>query len=88
MAEVSRIVMAAAAALVLTIVIGWILFLRPLGRRMERLAEAAERVAGGELGTEIADRSVDEIGDTARSIDRLAKALIDDIHSAPVPRSD
>jgi len=77
--EVSRIIMAAAAALAFAIILGWMLFLRPLGRRMQRLAEAAERVAGGELHTEIADRSVDEIGDTARSIDKLAKELIEDI---------
>lgn len=77
--EVRRIVLIAIAALFLILLAGWFLFLNPLGRRLHRLSEAAEQIAGGELNAVIADSSNDEIGDTARSIDRLTRALLEDM---------
>jgi len=78
-AEMRRILLIAAGVLVFLILAGWLTFLRPLGQRLHRLAEAAQRVSGGELRTSISDHSVDEIGDTARSIDTLARELVEDI---------
>lgn len=78
-AEVQRIVLVTTAVLMLTVVLGWILFLRPLGQRMQRLSRAADRIAGGDLHAVIGDPSIDEIGTTSRSIDTLAKDLLEDI---------
>lgn len=78
-AEVQRIVLITTVALMLTVVLGWILFLRPLGKRMQKLSRAADRIAGGDLHAVIGDLSVDEIGATSRSIDKLAKDLLEDI---------
>jgi len=78
-AEVLKILLLSAGVLMFLIVAWWLTFLRPLGRRLQRLAGAAQRVAGGDLETTISDRSADEIGDTARSIDTLARELVKDI---------
>ncbi|ASJ76889.1 sensor domain-containing diguanylate cyclase [Granulosicoccus antarcticus] len=79
-AEVQRIVLIATIALMMGVVLGWILFLRPLGQRMQRLSKAADRIASGDLHSAIGDSSVDEIGMTSRSIDKLAKDLLEDIN--------
>lgn len=78
-AEVQRIVLVTTLVLILAVVLGWVLYLRPLGKRMQKLSLAADRIAGGDLRAVIGDLSVDEIGATSRSIDKLAKDLLEDI---------
>ena len=43
-AEVQRISFITTVALMLTVVLGWILFLRPLGQRMQKRFRAADRM--------------------------------------------
>jgi len=60
----------------LTIVLaGYWLLLRPIALRLQRTASAAQRVMDGDLESHIDDHICDEIGHTARSIDRLARDL-------------
>jgi len=61
------------------LLLGWAVFLDPIGRRLRRMAEAAKRVSDGEYDRPLDDRSTDEIGTMARSIDRLATDLATDI---------
>lgn len=61
------------------ILLGWLTFVRPLGRRLLETANASDRVAQGDYLSLIADDSRDEIGDLSRSIDRLATDLKNDI---------
>ena len=77
-AEVRRVVLYSAAFLLVTIIFGWMLFLRPLGGRLRILANASARIAGGDYKIIIGDGSADEIGETSRSIDDLSTALIHD----------
>lgn len=77
--EVERIAAIGAVAVAMIVLIGWLLLARPIGRRLRRTAAAAERVASGEYQSLIGDESTDEIGDMARSIDRLAADLDADI---------
>ena len=53
----------------------WLFALRPLGVRLQRTAAAAERVASGRLRTPVGDGRRDEVGELARTIDRLASDL-------------
>ena len=53
----------------------WLFALRPLGVRLQRTAAAAERVARGRLETPVGDGRGDEVGELARTIDRLASDL-------------
>lgn len=69
----------AGAIAVLVIVAGWALLVMPIGRRLRRTADAATRIADGDLSTSLTDPSGDEIGDVARSIDRLASDLASDM---------
>lgn len=66
------------AATVLGVLIAWLWLLNPLGIRLKRTAMAAERIARGNLNTFVGDKKADEIGDVARTIDRLATDLKDD----------
>ncbi len=77
--EIKRLAALAAVIAALVIVVGWLVFIRPLGRRLRRTAAAAARVAAGDYKGLIADPTGDEIGDMARSIDRLATDLDADI---------
>lgn len=71
----ARIVLAAVLAVIL---IGWLLLVRPLGRRLRRAAEAVDRVVNGDESVEVADHGSDEIGHLTRSIDGLAADLAHD----------
>ena len=77
--EVQRVVAGAAAISALVVVVGWMLLLHPLVRRLRNAARAAERVAGGEYRLPIGDQHSDEIGNMSRSIDRLAADIDEDI---------
>jgi len=77
--EVQRVVILAGLATVAFVLFGWIVFLHPLARRLQRAARAAERVANGDYKSPISDWNADEIGDMARSIDQLATDLDADI---------
>ncbi len=77
-AEVKRVVLAAGIASAALVLLGWVMFLHPLGRRLAGVARAAERVAAGDLRTMLADPTGDEIGHIARSIDKLAADLVVD----------
>ena len=57
------------------LVVVWLAALRPLGVRLQRTAAAAERVAQGRLETPVGDGRRDEVGELARTIDRLASDL-------------
>jgi len=65
---------------VLGILVAWLILLNPMGIRLKTTAIAAERIAQGHLDTFIGDRKRDEIGEVARTIDRLAKELKADKH--------
>ena len=65
-----------AAMLSIAVVLaGYFLYLHPLAKRLRRNANAAQLIMGGDLTTRIQDTAGDEIGDAARSIDRLANDL-------------
>ena len=55
------IVVIGSALAILGIFIGWLCVLLPLGRRIERTAVAAERVAHGDYEAKIGDASADEL---------------------------
>jgi len=65
----------AALATALFILVGSTFVLHPLGRRLRRTAAAAQRISDGDLTSRIDDTGEDEIGEVARSIDRLAAEL-------------
>lgn len=77
--RVFRYVMLSAITALLGAFVGWLFFIRPLGRRILRTAEAAERIAGGDYGSPISEDRCDEVGQLAQSIDRLASDLEADI---------
>ena len=70
-----RAIQLAVLATVLCILVGWLFCLHPIARRLQRLAIAAQRITDGNLSSRIDDLSRDEIGEVARSIDRLAAEL-------------
>lgn len=75
--NVRTVIAAAGAAAAAGVLLGWALFLRPLGARLRRAALEARNIAGGEHAP-IGDTSRDEIGDMSRTIDRLAEDLARD----------
>lgn len=76
---INRAVGIGSALALLVLFIGWLAVLRPLGHRLTQTALAAEAIAGGQYGMTIDDHRGDEIGDLARTIDRLATDLAEDI---------
>lgn len=78
-AEVKKIVAITVAIVGVLVLLGWFIFLRPLGSRLEKTAQAAESIAAGNLDDRIGDSLGDEIGDVSRSIDKLAHDLAADI---------
>ncbi len=70
--DAARLTVFATLALLIGV---WLFGLRPLGVRLQRTAAAAERVAEGQLQTPVGDGRRDEVGELARTIDRLATDL-------------
>lgn len=77
--QISRYILLASLLTLLAVLVGWLTFVRPLGRRLRQAADASDRVAKGDYESLMRDDRRDEIGDLARSIDRLATDLKDDI---------
>ncbi len=77
--EISWYVVAASIATTVIVLVSWLTFVRPLGRRLQRTADSSYRVADGEYDSRIGDEGNDEIGDVSRAIDRLASDLQLDI---------
>jgi len=75
LAQILRAISLAALATVVFIIAGWLFVLHPIARRLRRSAAAAHRITDGDLSSRIEDDRYDEIGDVARSIDRLASEL-------------
>lgn len=69
-----RLLLATAFALVLALVLA-LTAAGMLAARLLRLEAAAERIAGGEFDQPIIDRGSDEIGDLARTFDRMRVQL-------------
>ncbi len=65
-----RLLLATAFALLLALVLG-LTAAGMLANRLLRLETAAERIAGGDFGAPIVDHGHDEIGDLARTFDRM-----------------
>jgi signal transduction histidine kinase len=69
-----RLLIAGAIVLVLSLLVGysaaWV-----FARRIRRLEQAAERIAGGEFDEPIVDHGQDEIGELARAFDRMRERL-------------
>ncbi|MBI5292758.1 MAG: HAMP domain-containing protein [Chloroflexi bacterium] len=68
------ILVAAAAVGVLALVLGSLLF-RQITSPLRALSQAAEAIAGGELGRRVEARSDDEVGRVARSFNQMAESL-------------
>ncbi len=73
--ELRRAMTLAAMLSVAVILAGYFFYLHPLAKRLQRNATAAQQIKGGDLKTRIQDKASDEIGQAARSIDRLASDL-------------
>ena len=70
------VLIAGGIAFVVSWVAGSMAALR-LTRRIRRLEDAAERLADGDFGTTVADTSEDEVGQLARTFDRMRVRLSD-----------
>ena len=79
----SRLLWAGLIALVLAVLIGWAAA-SAFGRRIRRLERAADRIAAGDFAHPVVDRGSDEIGELARTFDRmrLQLAQLDDARRA------
>jgi signal transduction histidine kinase len=69
-----RLLLATAFALVLALILG-LTAAGMLSHRLLRLESAAERIAGGDFGAPIVDHGNDEIGQLARTFDRMRVQL-------------
>jgi signal transduction histidine kinase len=69
-----RLLLATAFALALALALG-LLAAGVLARRLLRLENAAERIAGGDFGHPVIDRGDDEIGQLAKAFDRMRVQL-------------
>jgi signal transduction histidine kinase len=69
-----RLLISALIALVLALLLGYA-GARLFGRRIRRLERAAERIASGRFDEPIVDESADELGQLARSFDRMRQRL-------------
>ena len=77
--EVRQAVTVAGLLTVAGMVVCTAVLLNPLARRLRTVSVAATQIAAGRYDSRIDDRSADEIGDLARSIDQLAADLDTDI---------
>ncbi|MDH3755841.1 MAG: diguanylate cyclase, partial [Acidimicrobiia bacterium] len=78
-AQTRLVIASAGIATAIIVLLGWIMLLHPISRRLRRAALAAEKVASREHRSPIGDQRNDEIGSLARTIDRLASDLDTDI---------
>lgn len=78
LAEVKRLIWFAAGISLMIILLSWLLMLRPLGRRLKDVNNAADKVARGNYGALIKDGVNDEIGALSKSINLLARELYND----------
>ncbi|MEE9416577.1 MAG: diguanylate cyclase [Acidimicrobiales bacterium] len=62
-------------AVVVTATAGWLLLVRPLKGRLDAIIGAAVTLAAGEELDAINDADEDEIGEVARSLDRLSESI-------------
>jgi signal transduction histidine kinase len=69
-----RLLISALIALVLALLLGYA-GARLFGRRIRRLERAADRIASGRFDEPIVDESADELGQLARSFDRMRQRL-------------
>jgi signal transduction histidine kinase len=69
-----RLLLSALIALVAALLLGY-LGARLFARRIHRLEEAADRIASGKFDEPIVDDSADELGQLARSFDRMRQRL-------------
>jgi signal transduction histidine kinase len=69
-----RLLVAGAIALVAAVLVGY-LAARLFARRIRRLEQAAERIAGGRFDEPVVDRGTDELGELARAFDRMRERL-------------
>jgi signal transduction histidine kinase len=69
-----RLVVAGAFALVAALAVGYLAALL-FARRLRRLEAAAERIAAGEFDEPVVDHGTDEVGQLARTFDRMRKRL-------------
>ena len=69
-----RLLIATLFALAAALLLGY-LGARLFARRIRRLEEAAERIASGKFDEPIVDKSPDELGELARSFDRMRRRL-------------
>ena len=68
------LLLASASALLVALVMG-LLLARTLTRPLQALTEAAHRMAGGELGQQVAVRPGDEIGELALAFNQMSREL-------------
>lgn len=68
------------AAIAAGLVLAWLLA-RPLGRQIERLAEASTRLGRGELGARVPEEGPTELSALARSFNRMAAELTGSIEA-------
>ena len=69
-----RMLFAGGLALLVALLVGYTAA-RLFARRIRRLERAADRIAGGRFGEQVADRSADELGELARAFDRMRLRL-------------
>ena len=77
-AEVKRLILIAAGISLVVLLLSWLVMLRPLGRRLTNVMNAADRVTAGEYGNVNKDSVNDEIGALSHSINLLARELAND----------
>lgn len=53
---------------------GWLL-VRPVARRVLKIARASQQFAAGDFGTRVKDKQADEVGEMARRFDEMADTL-------------
>jgi two-component system, NtrC family, nitrogen regulation sensor histidine kinase NtrY len=69
-------ILVAASGIVIGVLLGWWTTER-ITRPVEKLAESARAVAGGDLSTRVEVLSQDEIGDLARTFNRMTEQLLE-----------
>ncbi len=73
--RVDRIVVALFAGVCVVVILALVLFIRRIHNALRDLADAARCIGRGDYATRLSIRSNDEIGELARSFDRMAEDL-------------